>query len=307
MKTATKIMLAAAIAVAIFAIIVLIRFFMAPSKDYEQIKMQQEKQEQGKVKMEEIKTATTSGKQESEVTWQEQYSSADNWTVFELPDGVEIANPFTFNGTTTAFENNINWSLEDENGAEIASGFAYVNSPDMGIPGPFTIKAFIDKIPQTETGTLKVFESSAKDGSPLHVAEAQVIFPTETQTVTVYFSNTKEDPSMMDCSKVYPVERMVLAGDTAEIAIHELLRGPLATEEKAGFVTQIPKFVTQPIITYTKAGMSLDFLPDLESEVGGSCRVSAIRAQLEETAKKASNEQTVIISIDGRTQDILQP
>jgi spore germination protein GerM len=49
------------------------------------------------------------------------------------------------------------------------------------------------------------------------------------------------------------------------------------------------------------------FDTELERAVGGSCRVSAIRAQIIETLKQFSSVDNVIISIDGRTEDILQP
>ncbi|MBA7661011.1 hypothetical protein ES703_69021 [subsurface metagenome] len=51
----------------------------------------------------------------------------------------------------------------------------------------------------------------------------------------------------------------------------------------------------------------IDFDEQLEFQVGGSCRVVAIRAQITETLKQFPTVDNVIISIDGRTEDILQP
>jgi spore germination protein GerM len=45
----------------------------------------------------------------------------------------------------------------------------------------------------------------------------------------------------------------------------------------------------------------------LEFQVGGSCRVAAIRAQITDTLKQFPPVDEVIISIDDRTEDILQP
>jgi len=50
-----------------------------------------------------------------------------------------------------------------------------------------------------------------------------------------------------------------------------------------------------------------DFDEQLEFQVGGSCRVSAIRAEITQTLKQFSTVKEVVISIDGRTEDILQP
>ncbi|PIP22172.1 MAG: hypothetical protein COX38_02115, partial [Candidatus Nealsonbacteria bacterium CG23_combo_of_CG06-09_8_20_14_all_39_25] len=45
----------------------------------------------------------------------------------------------------------------------------------------------------------------------------------------------------------------------------------------------------------------------LEFQVGGSCKVSAIRAQITQTLKQFPTVDEVVISINGRTEDILQP
>jgi len=45
----------------------------------------------------------------------------------------------------------------------------------------------------------------------------------------------------------------------------------------------------------------------LEFQVGGSCRVAAISAQIMETLKQFPTVKDVIISINSRTEDILQP
>ena len=59
-----------------------------------------------------------------------------------------------------------------------------------------------------------------------------------------------------------------------------------------------------------KAGrrtLLVDFDPQLEFQVGGSCRVAAISSQIRQTLMQFPTVKSVIISIDGRTEDILQP
>ncbi len=51
----------------------------------------------------------------------------------------------------------------------------------------------------------------------------------------------------------------------------------------------------------------VDFDKTLDQNVAGSCRVIAIRAEITQTLKQFPNVNDVIISIDGRTEDILQP
>lgn len=236
-----------------------------------------------------------------------EFKSSDNWTSFILASPSVLSNPFIFYGTTTAFENVINWRLVDDNGNKISEGYAMVNSPDMGIPGDFKVTAFFDRMPTAPTGRLEVFEASPKDGSDTHKAVAPVAFTDEVQNVTIYLGNSKQAPAGQECETVFPVERMVVAGDVTAIALHELLKGPTSMEVKADFYTSLPENVSLPEIIEQSSGLRIDFSEELQYQVAGSCRVGAIRKQIEETVKKASGKQNITISIDGRTEDILQP
>jgi len=45
----------------------------------------------------------------------------------------------------------------------------------------------------------------------------------------------------------------------------------------------------------------------IEYQMGGSCRVSAIRSQITQNLLQFPTIKNVIISVNGRTEDILQP
>ena len=60
-------------------------------------------------------------------------------------------------------------------------------------------------------------------------------------------------------------------------------------------------------LTIENSVAKVDFDEQLEFQVGGSCRVTAIRAQIRETLKQFPIIDSVIISINGRTEDVLQP
>ncbi|HPP18950.1 MAG TPA: GerMN domain-containing protein, partial [Candidatus Dojkabacteria bacterium] len=51
----------------------------------------------------------------------------------------------------------------------------------------------------------------------------------------------------------------------------------------------------------------VDFSKELEEGVAGSCKVESIRAQIEETLKQFDNIDSVIISVEGKVEGILQP
>ena len=74
-----------------------------------------------------------------------------------------------------------------------------------------------------------------------------------------------------------------------------------------GFVSNINLGTRVQKLTIENGVVKVDFDEQLEFQVGGSCRVAAIRAQITETLKQFPTVDSVIISINGRTEDILQP
>jgi len=130
----------------------------------------------------------------------------------------------------------------------------------------------------------------------------------ETINVKVYFNNNKMDPEY-SCNKVFPVERQIIKTPAvARAALEELLKGDVTDKENLdGFTTSInPGVKIQKLIIENNVA-KVDFDEQLEYQVGGSCRVAAISAQITETLKQFPSIKSVIISINGRTEDILQP
>jgi len=94
----------------------------------------------------------------------------------ERVDGMYyFRSPFEFAGTTTAFENQFAWRVRDGKGTVLAEGTGYASSSDMGVPGPFLIRGIFSIAPTAPTGTLDVFEASAKDGTPIHDVHVPVV------------------------------------------------------------------------------------------------------------------------------------
>ncbi|MBU2566486.1 GerMN domain-containing protein [Patescibacteria group bacterium] len=246
-----------------------------------------------------------------------EYTSADNKTSLDLCDDMDLgealpglSNPFILTGTTTVFENQFSYEVIDELDNLIIQGQAYANSPDMGLPGPFVISDYFDKNPATSTGRIELIEYSAKDGERIVLLAVPVHFyPVTDKDFSIYFNNNKKDPEMLDCSNTYSVKRDIQSMDfDVSVAIHSLLQGPTNEEIEQGFFSNLPDNVNDPTVTYEKDRVILDFDETLESGVGGSCRVTAIRSQIEQTAESADPyRREIVISIDGRTEDILQP
>ncbi|RJQ25973.1 hypothetical protein C4577_04470 [Candidatus Parcubacteria bacterium] len=133
--------------------------------------------------------------------------------------------------------------------------------------------------------------------------------PTEEQQTTVilaFFPNTSRGGD--NCEAVFPVQRMVPETQAvARAALQELLEGPTAQEVQQGYSTSIPSGVQIQSLTIENGTARVDFNEALEMGVGGSCRVAAIRSQIRQTLLHFPTVNNVVISINGRTEDILQP
>jgi spore germination protein GerM len=123
----------------------------------------------------------------------------------------------------------------------------------------------------------------------------------------VYFSHPQRMGN--DCSQVFAVERELTATQNLErAALEELLRGPTAAERNQGYTTNIPSGAQIQSFAVDAAGTArVDFDQRLEQGVAGSCRVMAIRSEITQTLLQFPNISSVVISINGRTEDILQP
>ncbi len=128
------------------------------------------------------------------------------------------------------------------------------------------------------------------------------------QVVRVFFSNSEQDPEMLYCERVYPTSRRIQKTPAiARAALEELLAGPSEDEIARGFATSINSGVKIQSLSIVDGIASVDFSSELGHQIGGACAVTAIRAQITETLKQFPAVNEVIISIDGQTEDILQP
>lgn len=163
--------------------------------------------------------------------------------------------------------------------------------------------------PPSARGTL-VFERANPSGLPEHAAAVRIpVVFTPADAVQIFFPNSNLDPGQRDCRRVFPVERRVPADrDPRRAALEALLAGPDPGEREAGYLTALPGDAALRSVTVSDDGVArADFDERLEAGVAGSCRVLAIRAQIEETLRRLPGVRRVVVSVDGRTEEILQP
>jgi len=207
------------------------------------------------------------------------------------------------------FEGSFPIKLLDKDGKEIAVGIAQAQGDWMTSDFvPFKAELSFNYL-ATSSGTL-VFEKDNPSGLPENAREMRIpvtIGFSDNIKVKAYFNNDRMDPEF-SCNKVFPVEREIpRTKEVARAALEELLKGTTKEEEAEGFFTSINPNVKIQSLTIENGVAKVDFDEQLEFQVGGSCRVAAISWQIRETLKQFSTVKEVIISINGCSEDILQP
>ncbi len=229
-----------------------------------------------------------------------------------LPNQI-IKSPLVVTGEARGgwyFEASFPVKLYDESNNLIAQTIAQAQG-DWMTEDFVPFKAVLNFDILTSTNGTLVLEKDNPSGLPANGDELKVplVFDKKMEIIKVkaYFNNSKLDPEI-SCSKVFPVEREVSKiSDVARAALDELFQGVTEVEKTAGFFTSLNTGVKIQSLTIENRVAKVDFDEKLESAVGGSCRIAAIRAQITQTLKQFSTVDEVIISINGRTEDILQP
>lgn len=125
--------------------------------------------------------------------------------------------------------------------------------------------------------------------------------------INIYFGNSKIGSSE-DCSKVFSVSRTILNAETfGPGALEALLNGVSEKEKESGYFTSLnneillQKFEIKDKVAY------VDFNSRFNEGMGGSCRVTNIKAQIETTLNNLPDIDSVVLSVNGQTEGILEP
>ncbi|MBT6954848.1 MAG: hypothetical protein HN991_00660 [Candidatus Jacksonbacteria bacterium] len=219
----------------------------------------------------------------------------------------EVGFPLTIRGEARTFESTVNIRILNSDKTILYENFTTARSAQVGVFGPFETTLSYPE-PKSSTGFIELFEYSAKDGTETSRLLIPIRF-TETNTTTIkaFFNNISHDPNLIDCNVVYPVERRTASADTIEkAALQELLLGPSILERTSGFQTQIPERVEINSLEVEDGTAYVDLSEELEPG-GGSCIVTAIVSQINQTLTQFSHIEAVELSIKGETESILQP
>jgi len=208
------------------------------------------------------------------------------------------------------FEGSFPVKIFDAKGIEIGGGLATAR-------GDWMTEEYVDfsgtvefAEPETETGVME-FRRDNSSGLPEYDKKAKVPIKFEkpkTMAVRVYFGNKIKNPTVEDCTLAYQLERKVEPTlSIAKAAINELLKGPTPAEIKDGYYSNINSGVTLQSIKIEDGVAYVDFDKKIEEAVGGACRTAAIRSEITNTLKQFYSVKNVVISVEGRVEDALQP
>lgn len=127
------------------------------------------------------------------------------------------------------------------------------------------------------------------------------------KSVSVYFGNTQMGSSE-DCAKVFPLARTILNAETfGPGALEALLQGPTQAEKDGGYFTSVNEGVLIQKFEIKDQTAYVDLNEKLNEGVAGSCRVQNLKAQIETTLNSLPDIDSVVLSVNGKSQGILEP
>ncbi|MBU2010544.1 MAG: GerMN domain-containing protein [Patescibacteria group bacterium] len=131
----------------------------------------------------------------------------------------------------------------------------------------------------------------------------------ETMSIKIFLVDPRHmNEPPYDCTKTVAVERKISkTQEVARAALTELIKGATQNEIDQGFFSNINAGVKIQSLSIKNRIAKVDFNEQLQAGIGGSCATSAIRSQIRETLKQFLTVDNVIVSINGRIEDILQP
>ncbi len=239
-------------------------------------------------------------------------TTSPNLILNNLQPDQQISSPFVLEGEARLwyFEASFPIRLEDTNGKTIETAIAQAQD-DWMTEDFVPFKVDLEFLVNEPTAAILILMKDNPSGLPQFDEKVEIPVMLEPgadlTTIKVFFNNNNLDPQI-SCNKVFSVERQIpKTPSVAKAALEELLKGPTINDENTGYFTSINSGVKIQRLVIDNGTVYADFDEQLEFQVGGSCRVSAIRAQITETLKQFASVQNVVISIDGRTEDILQP
>lgn len=226
--------------------------------------------------------------------------------VLESPiEGAKIAGPFEVSGRARTDLGKISVTLTGPNGGPLFGRLVSVTADAGAEYGRFSAK--IGALDQLGDVVLEVGFATDEEGQERVVRNLELVSEDMVE-VEIFFMNDNLD-LWQTCEKAFPVKREVSSeANVYRAAIEALLDGPTDEEDGQGYSSVIPDGVKLKSVAADAEGkVTADFDANLDKGVAGSCRVTAIRTQIESTLKQFPEVREVVISVEGDSEEALQP
>lgn len=126
------------------------------------------------------------------------------------------------------------------------------------------------------------------------------------KSVNVYFVD-KAKAESSSCEADVVIVRQVPNAESLGLGALEALANGLLPDEQGFYYSAINKDTRIQRFEIKNGTAYVDFNSALNKDSGGSCRVIAIRSQIEKTLLDLPDIDSVVISVDGETEGILEP
>lgn len=233
--------------------------------------------------------------------------------LFSPRSGEATSTPVTIQGEAIGswfFEASFPVQLVDQNGAVLAQAPAQAEGNWMTADYvPFTV--VLPFIVDATTSATLVLKNDNPSGDPAREQKMSIpltLIP-PAQVVSIYLIDGQTGGvTDTDCKRVVAVKRGIKKTTAVgRAAVEQLLLGPTIVEQQQGLATSINSGVQIKSLTIKNSTATIDFDQQIEAGVGGSCRVASIRAQITRTLLQFPAIHSVVISVNGRIDDALQP
>jgi len=147
--------------------------------------------------------------------------------------------------------------------------------------------------------------SAITDGRYNEITNEMIGVVFEDKEVSIYFLSVEgQQEELVEVKRIIPHEPGV---SYPFAAINQLLDGPTQNESESGIFSMINPGTVVYDLTLEGEVATIDFNAKLQEGVAGSATVMAIRNQIEKTLLQFDYINEVVISIDGDSEEILQP
>ena len=218
-------------------------------------------------------------------------------------------NALYVSGQANTFEGNVGFSLYGDDGVLIQEDFTTADRPGAGKIGDFEkVMSFAAPLPHIVNGYLEVYAEDPMLGAKENLVVVPVYFAyNDTTELTVYFSHSAPAGMPGECMYLQTVSRFVMGTlAPAKATMQSMLLGPKTAEEANGFFSGIPSGTKLNSIYIENRIVYVDFSIELNS-TAGSCGIAGVTAMIRENLLQFATIDDVVISVEGQTEDILQP